>query len=120
MAEQVRRIVLSNIESHLRIATESAETVRELQDELQTSLEDYSREKARFDAGEIAKDVFRDLTDQHRRKVNIINVKMGERCREAIAALKRAELEVTRNAPGRRRERRARVRARSARRTRRR
>jgi hypothetical protein len=98
----VRKIVLTNIESHLRAATENAENVRRLQDELETVLIDFEREKSRFNAGEIAKDVFEDLTDQHRAKVNVVNQRIAELCRESIAALRRAELEVKRNSSSRR------------------
>ena len=99
---QVRRIVLTNIESHLRTVTEHAENVRRLQDELETVLVDYQKEKGRFDAGEIAKDVFEDLTDQHRVKVNVVNQRISDLVREATAALRRAELEIKRNASTRR------------------
>src|SRR3972149_10905547 len=99
---QVRRIVLTNIESHLRSATENAENVRRLQDEMETLLDSFGREEARFRAGEIAKDVFEDLSQQHRSKVGAINDRIGALCREAEAALSRAQREVKTNRPQRR------------------
>lgn len=100
MAE-VRRIVLTNIESHLRSATENAENVRRLQDELETVLDDYSRQEARFRSGELARDVFEDLTDQHRAKVKVVNERIAQMCREAQAALRRADTEISSNLPRR-------------------
>ena len=101
MAE-VRRIVLTNVESHLRSVTENVENVRRLQDEMETLMDSYSRELARYKAGELARDVYEDLSEQHRSKMGAINQRVSQLCREATAALRRAEAEVRENVPARR------------------
>ncbi len=60
MAE-VRKLEVNEVESRLRSASEAAEHVRRLQEEKEALLKEFERERRRFSAGEIAKDVFEDL-----------------------------------------------------------
>ncbi|MFQ6020562.1 MAG: hypothetical protein ACE5J4_00895 [Candidatus Aenigmatarchaeota archaeon] len=113
----VKKIELGTVEANLRNVSSSAETIRRLQEEIETLSREYERERIRYRTGEIAKDVFESLTRAHKKRMETINRKIAALIVTSTNSLNRLSTLVADHMPARRTARR-RVRRRVTRRRR--
>jgi len=73
----VKKIKVGTVEANLRRVSTSAEMIKKLQDQKEAAMREYARERMRYRGGEIARDVFTNLTRSHKRRMASINKRIS-------------------------------------------
>lgn len=98
----VRKIELETVETNLRNVSSSTEKIRNLQEEMEALLREYEKERSRYRTGEIARDVFENLTRTHEEKVGAINRQIASLIDTSTSSLSRVTTLVADHMPMRR------------------